>query len=208
MHRATGRCIIGKKLFGGIRMGIEFELKYAATATELAILKVRYPHLQPIAMETTYYDNAAGDFSRLKWTFRRRMENEKSVCTLKTPAEGLGRAEFEVECGDILDAVPLLLQQGAPEELLQMVSGGIMPSCGARFMRLAGILEPDGCAVELALDEGFLLGGGKEQPFAEVEVELKEGSREAAAAFAQALAGELGLKAEHKSKVARALAQK
>ena len=185
-------------------MGKEFELKYAATAAQLEILKNRFPQLRPIAMETTYYDNAAGDFSRLKWTFRRRMENEKSICTLKTPMKGLGRAEFEAECGDILEAVPELLKQGAPEELAALVSGGIAPSCGARFTRLAGLLELPGCTAELALDEGVLLGGGKELPFREVEVELKEGSEEAVTAFAESLAAELGLVPERKSKVARA----
>ena len=185
-------------------MGKEFELKYAATEAELEALKARYPHLRPIAMETTYYDNAAGDFSRLKWTFRRRMENEKSICTLKTPMAGHGRAEFETECGEILEAVPLLVEQGAPRELLILTSRGVTPSCGAKFLRLAGLLEIPGGAVELALDQGVLLGGGKELPFAEVEVELKEGSEAAATAFAKALAAEYGLKPERRSKVARA----
>ena len=191
-------------------MGIEFELKYAATAADLQRLKERFPGLRPIAMETTYYDNENGDFSRLKWTFRRRMENEKSICTLKTPMEGLGRAEFEVECGNIDDAIPLLIEQGAPKRLLLLTLPGIAPSCGARFTRLAGLLEIPGGKVELALDEGVLLGGGKEFPFTEVEVELKDGSEEAVTAFAAALAAEYGLKPEHKSKVARArqLAQK
>ena len=187
-------------------MGKEFELKYAATAAQLEILKNRYPQLRPIAMETTYYDNAAGDFSRLKWTFRRRMENGISVCTLKTPMAGLGRAEFEAECADLLESIPQLLHQGAPEELAAMVAGGIAPSCGARFTRLAGKLELPGCTAELALDEGVLLGGGKELPFREVEVELKEGSEEAVTAFAESLAAELGLAPEYKSKVARAQA--
>ena len=187
-------------------MGREFELKYAATADQLERLKERYPHLQPIAMETTYYDNAAGDFSRLKWTFRRRMENEKSICTLKTPMKGLGRAEFEAECADILKAVPLLTEQGAPANLAALVADGITESCGARFTRLAGHLELPGCTAELALDEGVLLGGGKVLPFREVEVELKEGSEAAVVAFAEGLAAELGLVPEHKSKVARARA--
>ena len=187
-------------------MGIEFELKYAATAEVLDLLRARFPHLRPIAMETTYFDNASDDFSRLKWTFRRRMENEKSICTLKTPAKGLGRAEFEVECGDILEAVPLLIEQGAPKELLLLTARGVAPSCGAKFTRLAGLLELDGCTVELALDEGRLLGGGKELPFREVEVELKSGSEDAATAFAAGLAAEYGLKAEPLSKVARARA--
>ena len=187
-------------------MGIEFELKYAASDAVLDILKARYPHLRPIAMETTYYDNANGDFSRLKWTFRRRMENEKSICTLKTPAQGLGRAEFELECGDIMEAVPQLIAQGAPKQLLLLVAYGIAPSCGAKFTRLAGLLELDGCTVELALDKGVLMGGGRELPFTEVEVELKDGDPQAAVAFGNALAAELGLTPEHKSKVARARA--
>ena len=191
-------------------MGKEFELKYAATAEDLEKLKNQFPHLRPIAMETTYYDNVDSDFSRMKWTFRRRMENEKSICTLKTPMAGLGRAEFEVECDDIEDAVTLLLAQGAPKQLLPLVAKGIAPSCGARFTRLAGLLELPGCMAELALDQGILLGGGKELSFTEVEVELKEGSEEAVTAFAQDLAAKYGLKPEYESKVARArqLAQK
>ena len=191
-------------------MGKEFELKYAATEADLEKLKLRYPQLRPITMETTYYDNPKGDFSRLKWTFRRRMENGKSVCTLKTPLDGLGRAEFEAESGDIVEAVPLLLKQGAPKQLLYLVADGVSPSCGARFTRLTGLLDIPGGTAELALDEGVLLGGGKEQPFREVEVELKDGSEAAVTVFAAALAAEYGLKPEQKSKVARArqLAQK
>ena len=185
-------------------MGIEFELKYAANDRQLEILRNRYPHLLPIAMETTYYDNAAGDFSRLKWTFRRRMENGRSVCTLKTPAKGLGRAEFETECEDLLRAVPLLIAQGAPEALAELVAAGITPSCGAKFTRLAGLLELPECTLELALDSGVLMGGGRELPFTEVELELKSGREEMALAFGAALAKELGLKPEPKSKVARA----
>ena len=187
-------------------MGKEFELKYAATAEQHEILKQRYPNLRPITMETTYYDNAAGDFSRLKWTFRRRMENEKSVCTLKIPGTGHSCGEFEVSCEDILEAVPLLLEQGAPEELAAFVAPGISESCGARFTRLAGKLELPGCTAELALDEGVLLGGDRELPLREIEVELKAGSEEAVVTFAEALAAELGLVPEIRSKVARARA--
>ena len=186
-------------------MGKEFELKYAATEADLEKLKARYPQLHPITMETTYYENDAGDFGRLKWTFRRRMENGKSVCTLKTPGVGHGCGEFEVLCENLLEAVPLLLTQGAPAELESMVRNGIHPSCGARFTRLAGLLEIPGGKAELALDRGVLLGGGKELPLSEVEVEVKSGSEEAAVAFAEALAAKFGLVPEEASKFKRAL---
>ena len=187
-------------------MGREFELKYAATEADLEKLKLRYPNLSPIAMETTYYDTPDGRLGDLHWTLRRRMENEKSVCTLKTPAGGLLRGEWETECGNILGAIPALLALGAPKGLESYAAQGLVESCGAKFTRLAGFLEADGCTVELALDEGILTGGGKELPFTEVEVELKEGSEEMAAAFAAKLSEEFGLKPEYRSKVARARA--
>lgn len=185
-------------------MGREFELKYAATAADLEILKKKYPHLVPISMETTYYDNADGWLGRMHWTLRRRMENEKSVCTLKTPLPDGSRGEWETECSDILEAVEPLCAAGAPLQLVALTIGGVREVCGARFTRLAGMVEIPGGAVELALDSGVLTGGGKELPFTEVEVELKDGTEETAVAFADALARELNLKPEPKSKVARA----
>ena len=133
------------------------------------------------------------------------MENGKSVITLKTPAEGYGRNEWEVNCEDLLIGVENLVTAGAPAQILAYaVRDGFEAVCGARFTRLAGILEIEGAMVELALDEGVLLGGGKELPFTEVEVELKEGSEEAATRFAEKLAGELNLKSQPLSKVVRA----
>lgn len=186
-------------------MGREFELKFDANASSFAILKARYQNLQPIRMQTTYYDTPDGKLGERFWTFRRRLENDKSVITLKTPAAGHGRNEWEVSCDDLLVGMELLIRQGAPAELLTFGLGdGFEESCGARFTRLAGLIELNGATVELALDEGVLLGGGKELPFMEIEVELKTGSEAAAVAFARKLAGELNLKPQPKSKVARA----
>ena len=186
-------------------MGREFELKFAATKQDHAALQARFGTLSPITMETTYYDTPSGDIKKLRWTLRRRLENGISICALKTPGEGFGHGEWEVYCGSIEDAVPALLAKGAPAQLADFAAAGLVPTCGARFVRLAGIIDAPACTVELALDEGVLLGGGKEQPLCEVEVELKEGSEEAAAAFAIALAQEFGLRPETRSKIARAM---
>ena len=187
-------------------MGREFEQKFAATKDDHAALQLRFGNLSPITMETTYYDTPAGDIRRLRWTLRRRIENGISICALKTPGEGFGHGEWEVRCDRIEDAVETLLVKGAPQQLSLFAAAGLFSTCGARFTRLAGLVDAPGCVVELALDEGILLGGGKEQPLCEVEVELKEGSEEAAAAFAMALAQEYGLRPETRSKIARAMA--
>ena len=187
-------------------MAREFELKYAATAEDLEVLKAKYPYLRPITMETTYYDSLDGRLGDRHWTLRRRMENGVAVCTLKVPGQGFGCGEWEIECDDIFAALPRLMAMDAPKELEELTSGGLKEFCGARFTRLAGLVEAEGCTVELALDQGHLLGGGKELYFSEVEVELKDGSEGAAVAFGEALAQEMNLQPESRSKVARARA--
>ena len=186
-------------------MGREFELKFRATEAQFAALKAEFPHLQPISMETTYFDTPYRKLGPLHWTLRRRMENEKSICTLKIPAPGGGRGEWEVESPSIMAAIPKLCQLGAPMELMAHTVSGVIPVCGAKFTRLAGILDPEGCTVELALDQGVLLGGNRELPLLEVEVECKSGSEAAAAAFAKSLAAKYSLIPESRSKYSRAL---
>lgn len=187
-------------------MGREFELKYAATEAQLALLQGQFPRCVPIAMETTYYDTPDGAFGRLRWTLRRRIENGQSVCSVKLPLPDGSRGEWETEEADIEKAIPRLCALGAPEDLPRLTAGGVVESCGARFTRLACTVALRDATVELALDRGVFLGGGRELPFAEVEVELKEGSEAAAVAFAEALAEEFGLTPEPRSKVARARA--
>ena len=187
-------------------MGREFELKYRADADKIAAIREKFGEFTPISMETTYYDTPDKALGALRWTLRRRFENGVSICTVKTPAPGGGRGEWETEQDDILAAIPVLCGMGAPEELIRCTSGGIVPVCGARFTRLAKKLDLENCTVELALDQGQLLGGSKVLPFAEVEVEVKSGSEEAAAAFADTLAAEYGLVTEEASKFKRALA--
>ena len=78
-------------------MGIEYELKYKATEECQQAIRVEYPgQWQTISMETTYYDTPDEDLAPLRYTLRRRFENGVSVCTVKTPTAGAGRAEWEV----------------------------------------------------------------------------------------------------------------
>lgn len=188
-------------------MGTEFELKFRATPEILqAIAAGLSGGQQRFSMETTYYDNAAGQLSDRYWTLRRRFENGVSVCTLKTPAPDGGRGEFELECDSIEQAIPELCKLSGLPQLLTLTAEGVIPVCGAKFTRLATTVVLQDCTVEVALDQGVLFGGGKEIPLCEVEVELKSGSRSGAIAYAQTLALIYGLEREHGSKFRRALA--
>lgn len=187
-------------------MGREFELKFRTDGETIAAIREKYGAFTPISMETTYYDTSDLKLSVHHWTLRRRMENGRSVCTFKCPHADGGRGEWEVEADSIMEGVMELCRAGADWELMRATAGGLLEVCGARFTRLVTNLEIPGGRVELALDEGVLLGRGRQLPFAEVEVELKEGSDAAAVAFARTLAETFALTEEPLSKFARAMA--
>ena len=188
-------------------MGVEYELKFRADRAIQSLILAKIPGQdQLFSMQTTYYDTPTGQLSARRFTLRRRLENELSVCTLKAPEKGAGRGEWEVDCGRIEDAVPMLCKLGAPEELADLAREGLTPVCGAKFRRIARTVILEDCMVELAIDEGILTGGDREIPLCEVEVELKSGSREACDRYAQALAARFGLIPEPQSKFRRALA--
>ncbi len=187
-------------------MAVEYELKFQCSRETLQAIPADFSGSQrQYAMQTTYYDTPSGAVSARRYTLRHRMENETHVCTLKTPAVGSGRNEMEVFCEHIQQAIPYFCEQGAPADFADLVKEGLIPICGARFRRVAIDVTYGDCMLELALDQGVLLGGGKELPFCEVEVELKSGSPEGADLFALELANRYGLTPEPKSKFKRAL---
>ena len=187
-------------------MGRELEWKYRAQEQILSAIEAKYGPFSPIAMETTYYDTPDLKLAFHQWTLRRRMENGVSVCTFKRPLADGSRGEWEAECGNIMEGVLQLCRKGADWELMRSTAGGVIELCGARVTRLAATLSLSDAVVEIALDRGILTGRNKSLPFAEVEVEYKEGSEETAKAFAQSLAAEFSLTEEPKSKFVRAMA--
>ena len=185
-------------------MGREFELKYRANPEQIAAIREKYGDFTSISMETAYYDTFDGKLLNRRWTLRRRLENGKSVCTLKIPLEDGSRGEWEVEAPGLMTGVPMLCKQGAPMDLMVLTVNGIKEVCGARFTRLAKTVQLEGCTVEIALDQGVLTGRGKEQALCEVEVELKAGDDAAAVDFARVLAAQFALEPEKDSKYRRA----
>ena len=188
-------------------MGAEYELKFRADAdTQHSVFTTFPARWQTIAMETTYYDTPDHALSAKHYMLRSRQENGKTVCTLKTKGTGGLRGEWETQCDSVTAAIPALCRLGCPADLAVLAARGLVPICGARFTRRAGLLTFLDCTVELALDEGVLFCKEKSVPLCEIEVEHKSGSREATDAFARELADIFGLQPEKKSKFARALA--
>ena len=187
-------------------MGSELELKFAASSETLDAMEEKYAPLTPITMHTRYFDTPHQAFRGRRWTLRLRLENGRPICTLKTRLSDGSRGEYETESGDIVSAIPALLEQGAPAELEELAREGLEEVCGARFTRLARIIDVPGGQVELALDRGEFTGGGRTLPFTEAEAELKAGPDEVLARFGRALAEEFSLREEPRSKIQRAMA--
>lgn len=184
-------------------MGREFELKYAATPEKLAAIRAQWENWTVISMETTYFDTPDGVLSSQKCTLRRRLENGNSVCTMKTPAAGFGRGEWDIQAPWSEETVAELFAKAGRKPI---AFEKLQEACGARFTRLAKTVELPGCTVEIALDEGVLIGGNRQIPLCEMEVELKSGSEEAVTVWAKHLAERYGLTAEPSSKFRRASA--
>lgn len=185
-------------------MAVEYELKYRATPEILEKIQADFPGDYTVTqMTTTYYDTPDGDLAKLYWTLRHRQEGNVHICTLKTPGID-GRTEYEWCCEDINEAIPYLSKQSKSNALSQLAERGLVAKCGARFTRTARKLIAGSTMAELALDCGVLVNGEKEEPFAEVEVELKRGYREEADVMGLLLREAYGLSVESKSKFQRA----
>lgn len=191
-------------------MGKELELKYRIGDQEqfnslCDLLEERYPgNWSQIAMATTYYDTADRRLSKKHWTLRIRTENGENVLTCKTPHADNSRNEWEVHEGTLPHGLMALVRRGAPEELMELHNLPLFGTCGARFTRRCRVLQLDDAVAELALDRGVLLGGGKELPFWELELELKSGNPQGIYDWCCRFAQENDLVAEPRSKFARA----
>lgn len=197
-------------------MGMELEFKLAVPNPAMLetilfdkeVAAVRRGDYCQLNMSTVYYDTPDRLFGQRRWTLRLRQENEAMIVTLKTPGDGRARGEWAVPACSVQAALPRLMEQGAPAELLQLTDGQtILPICAAQFTRRAAdVALADGTVCELCGDIGTLTGGGREESLCEIEVELKAGNAETAEAFAMELAARFDLQEEPRSKFARASA--
>ena len=197
-------------------MGTELEIKLAVDDLQKLDCLLCDPEVRGrmteeyryLPMETTYFDTPAGALSARKWMLRLRRENGACVVTVKTAGEGYARGEWSCRDEYLEDALPKLLEAGAPAELGELLAKEApAPVCGAKFTRIAAVLAlEDGCRCELCGDVGTLTGGGRSLPLCELELELLEGGEEPMLACARRLAEKYGLREERNSKFVRARA--
>lgn len=202
-------------------MATEIEKKMKVPDRETLEKIVNDPILQelmpdpPIVthMSSIYYDTPNDDLHSRKWTLRRRVEGGQVIVAMKTASMTsefgvFTRSEWQCAAENVEDAIPILIEQGAPQDLKNILKGQyLIERCRAEFDRTSAYLYLDeGGRIELAADYGELSGGGHTEPICELELELLFGGAETLDPICSRLAEDYDLQNETKSKYERAAA--
>ena len=162
-------------------------------------------------MVSTYYDTPDNLLHQRKWTLRLRDEGGHLVVAFKTAnmSDAAGfftRNEWQCAVDNIEDAIPILIDQGAPRELKSLLKGkGLVPCCGADFQRRSVCLYMDeGVRIEMAGDYGILFAGETQIPICELEMELLYGDAGSLPPLCEQLMVDYSLREERRSKYERA----
>lgn len=200
-------------------MATEIEMKLSVPDQETLEKVLGDPQLLQYAkddyevrhMKSTYYDTPDNQLHQRKWTLRLRDEGGQTVAAFKTAntsddAGFFTRNEWQCSVDNIQDAIPMLIDQGAPRELKSLLKGrDLLPCCGAEFDRKAVCLYmDDGVRIEIAGDLGYLFSGNQKAPICELELELLYGDAGSLPPMCEQLTGDYGLTEEKRSKYERA----
>lgn len=161
----------------------EVELKFVCGPEDLAAVLAAAPpgdddHAELISV---YFDTPDLALKKAGASLRVRESKGRRVQTLKR-GEGLRREEHEAPIEGLapdpsLGPLPDLVPEGA----------ALTPAFNVRVSRRQRRLRFDGAEIELALDQGEVVGGDGRTPICEVELELKSGDPAALFALARQL---------------------
>jgi inorganic triphosphatase YgiF len=200
-------------------MATEIEMKLSVPDQETLNKVLSDPELIQYAkddyevrlMKSTYYDTPDSLLNQRKWTLRLRDEGGQRIAAFKTAnaSDSAGfftRNEWQCRVDSIQDAIPLLIDQGAPRELKTLLKGKqLEPCCGAEFERKSVCLYMDeGVRIEIAGDTGILFAGENQMPICELELELLYGDVGSLPPLCAQLVDTYGLTEEQRSKYQRA----
>ncbi len=163
-----------------------------------------------IVMASHYFDTPARALRKNGWSLRLRGENEKTVlCIKRTRRADIGglrlRDEYECEAASLEEGLNRIREKGVDDAFFALCGEGLAEIAQIHFVRTARLAADGAMRAELAFDEGYFGGDPEKNRFLEFEIEYKEGEEAAFLRLAQEISVRFGLKAQEKSKLARAL---
>lgn len=198
-------------------MALEIELKLliashdiaAVTAQLQQYLAQRQSQLsEPTALLNAYFETADLWFRRHDAGIRSRFKHGKYEQTIKLAGQQQGamhvRPEYNVPCDGVVPNLaafpPTIWPQDTDVSQLQTQLQEVFRT---DFFRRKAEIQHGDTRVELVLDEGKVLAQGKEEPLAEIELELIEGDPQQLFDIADELVQRLPLLAGFQSKAER-----
>jgi inorganic triphosphatase YgiF len=162
-------------------------------------------------LEAWYFDSHDRSLQQAGIAFRIRLENNRWIATVKaggTSAGGLHkRQEWNAEVPEAKPDISYF-QNTKAGPLLEAALGEAplaLLFCTAFDRRTTELTTDDGSRIELAVDRGLIIAGERQDPIAEVELELKQGNPAAVLALGTELAKTVPLVVEPRSKYFRGL---
>ena len=161
-------------------------------------------------LETTYYDTSDQRLLKSRLSYRLRLADGQWTATVKADGTSDGglhqRKEYNIPTDKPLPTIEPFLTTDIGGRLTEAAgSGRLEPLFSTNFERhLLNIITPGGSSIELALDNGEICAGAKQQKILELELELKAGHTRDLVWLGAALAEEFALLPEQKSKLYRA----
>jgi inorganic triphosphatase YgiF len=181
----------------------EIELKFVCGADDLAAVLAAAPPPDegddeaPGELISVYFDTSDLALQKAGASLRVREREGRRVQTLKR-GEGMTREEHEAPIEGLAPDPAL----GPLPELVPK-DAALKPAFNVRVTRRQRTFRYQGAVIELALDQGEVVGGEARAPICEVELELKSGPPAALFALARELAAAAPLHLSFESKAAR-----
>lgn len=170
----------------------EIELKLVLTAAEAdTFLSSGLMPGKPTAqkLRAIYFDTPDNALLAAGISLRIRRAGNKRIQTIKgadTPGAGLfARSEWEVP---VRDDHPVFDERTPVPAILGDTVNSVVAAFEVKVERLTWTVEGDEASVEVVLDRGAAIAGGRQSPVCEIELELKHGEQSAVFALARKIA--------------------
>lgn len=190
--------------------GREIEIKFKSDLTGEGLAS-RLHAIDAVAetktqeLRTIYFDTQSNDLQKNGIALRIRKKGRAAAIQGIKSLNAVGsvpfaRREIEVRCKDDIPDLSLF-DKGTATELLSIVGNcPIERKFETQLKRQTKLMSSGNSKVELAFDEGYIIGGETRLPINEVELELKSGNVTDLCELAIELANELPLRLDFVSK--------
>lgn len=195
------------------KMSQEIEIKFCLNRAGSETLSTFLPRLPIVSrscyeLGNSYFDTPDLALRRLDMGLRIRRWGEEAEQTIKCRGQVLGglhaRPEYNTPIeGERPDLSRFPRDIWPDEETVAWLQANLHPLFRTDFRREALQLAQSGVAIELARDEGEIVGRLGREPIDELELELKSGPASALFDLAERLAALGGLRPGHLSKAQR-----